>query len=471
MKKLLFLFLLSTGVGFAQCAVRKSSAFELIGIGVSSISAPTDNIVWISANSGHNNTAAVPYTNRQIAVSTDAGNTFTRRAVNLYASATQNNDMAISNVQGLNATVGYIAAHGSATAAGGVWKTTDAGATWTRQNTAAYNTPSANGEGSFTNFVYFWDENNGVTMGDPAGGYFEIYTTTNGGINWVRTPSSAMPAPLAPVPMPTPPYVEYGLTNQFVVTGNTIWVGTTFGRILKSTDKGLTWTAINTPIPGFSGGEFTPAPTGYNANQDWKNDLQGTITDSDSKYYRTSDGGVTWVEDTNGIPNTFDFTYVPGTTATVVCVGDDSDAISREINVSFDDGQNWIKCPDTNGGFGGILEIRSMAVGYLGGFTTSTAVGGFWKLNDLTPLLANNVFTEVNVATLSPNPTTGIVNLKGTNINQVTVTDILGKVVSNNNYSSLTDVTLNLSDLNSGIYFVKVSNNEGKTSVSKVVKQ
>ena len=64
----------------------------------------------------------------------------------------------------------------------GVYKTTDAGTTWNRQN--AFNT-SLYGPG----YIHFFDSQNGVVIGDPN---LETYTTTNGGLTWnpVSMPSA-----------------------------------------------------------------------------------------------------------------------------------------------------------------------------------------------------------------------------------------------------------------------------------------
>ena len=65
----------------------------------------------------------------------------------------------------------------------------------------------------------------------------------------------------------------------------------------------------------------------------------------------------------------------------------------------------------------------------------------------------------------------GKMTLTGQNISQVQVIDILGKVVSSNSYATLSEVSVDLSNFNSGIYLVKVTNDAGKTSVIKAIKQ
>ncbi len=55
-----------------------------------------------------------------------------------------------------------------------VLKTTDGGLSWNIQATAF-------GNNNFIDFIYFFDDDNGCVLGEPVGGYLEIYTTTNGG--------------------------------------------------------------------------------------------------------------------------------------------------------------------------------------------------------------------------------------------------------------------------------------------------
>jgi len=75
--------------------------------------------------------------------------------------------------------------------AGGVYKTTDGGLTWDKQETAFQD---LNGNPIV---IHFFDSNNGVCVGNPNNGYWEIYTTTDGGPNWIRVPSANIPAPMA----------------------------------------------------------------------------------------------------------------------------------------------------------------------------------------------------------------------------------------------------------------------------------
>ena len=74
--------------------------------------------------------------------------------------------------------------------AGAVYKTTDGGLTWDKQETAFQ------GFNGHPNVIHFFDSNNGVCVGNPNNGYWAIYTTTDGGTNWIRVPSANIPAPI-----------------------------------------------------------------------------------------------------------------------------------------------------------------------------------------------------------------------------------------------------------------------------------
>ena len=411
-----------------------------------------DNVTWLSMACG---TTGCP-TIRRYSRTTNGGLTWTTGVIDLGTASTS---LQISNIHGISATVAYVTASPRAgfTATGGIWKTTDGGATWARQSTASYNDAA-----SFANVVYFFNENEGVSMGDPVNGYFEIYTTTNGGANWTRVGSSPALIPFDPE--------DYGLTNQFTTLGNTIWFGTTFGRIIKSTDKGLTWTVSQSPIPDFGGG-INGDGSGDLAFTDQSNGLLQTDA---YELYKTSDGGVTWtpieVQADTKLKN-FGIAAIPGLVNTYISVGEDLETSpERGSAYTLDGGVTWYNIDDAEQVDGGVVQFKSPTNGFCSGFTTSAAVGGIWKWNGL-PLLKATSFSNDNLFTATPNPTTGLLELSGKNISNVIVYDILGKQVSATNYSALNNVSLNLSALNNGVYMVKVTNNTGNTSTIKVVKQ
>jgi len=72
-----------------------------------------------------------------------------------------------------------------------------------------------------------------------------------------------------------------------------------------------------------------------------------------------------------------------------------------------------------------------------------------------------------------PNPTTGMVDISFNQaVNEVTLslTDIQGKLVSNKNYKTLTNTTINLSKQASGIYFLSIKTQNGVSTI-KLIKE
>ncbi|MFN8275738.1 MAG: T9SS type A sorting domain-containing protein [Flavobacteriaceae bacterium] len=455
MKKLLLLASLVMGFGaqaqnvyWTEYATSQPDA----STGMRSISIVDDNTVWLSNSCGTSGCTTI----RRYSLSTDSGLTWTTNAIDLGASAT---NLEIANICGVSATTAYASVFPKAAGVlGGIWKTTNAGITWSRQATASYN--SADGA-SFTNLVHFWDENNGVCMGDPAGGYFEIYTTTNGGTNWTRVASANIPAPIDAQ--------EYGLTNQFTVTGDIIWIGTTFGRILKSTDHGLTWTVSQSPIPDFGGG-INGSGSGDMAYTDANNGLLQTDA---YELFSTADGGENWTAVTVA-PDTalknFGLSEIPGQPNVYISVGEDLlNSPARGSAYTIDGGNTWTHIADTDEVDGGVVAFRNNNVGFASGFSTTAIQGGIWKWNGV--LLANTSFSADKLFTAYINNATRTLQVNGKNIANVAVYDVLGKQVFNSSYTSVDNVSINVDSFNSGVYMVKVANAEGNASTIKVIKQ
>lgn len=204
----------------------------------------------------------------------------------------------------------------------GIWKTSDGGVTWAQQTTANFT-------GGFPNTVHFWDENVGWCMGDPVGGYYEIYTTSDGGENWIRVPQGNIPAPQSSI--------EYGVVGYYDVVGDTVWFGTQDanygGRVFKSTDRGHNWTV--SPII-FTAGSYIDIR--------FKDALHGLAMDKNfttPSLAETSDGGDTWTSISfTGTCYGADFDYVPGTDNMYVSTGVNFNDLYG-ASYSLDGGHTW----------------------------------------------------------------------------------------------------------------------------------
>lgn len=259
---------------------------------------------------------------------------------------------AFSMIYGLNADTAYISAYGNS-AKNHVLRTYDGGVTWT---------PVLNGAGSssFFNVVHFFNENDGFSQGDPEGGEYELYTTTDGGDNWTRIDGTNIPDPLNG---------EYGIVGYYTATGNNIWYTTNMGRVYYSSDKGYTWSVSTI----YSGTNTTNIEIAF--DDDALNGLalvslsNGSVHVGD-EYYRTTNGGTSWTQITpSGDVHYGGISSVPGKLNTFICVGSDYQNSDMGISLSTDGGLTWSSAPGYYNAVQMIgVDFVSADKGYVGTF-------------------------------------------------------------------------------------------------------
>jgi len=270
------------------------------------------NVVWGLAADPANQSTPVQEFTRTV----DGGNLWVANPINNAAG------LSPSGIFGLNADTAWVVMFNGVSGGGGILKTIDGGTNWTLQPTAAFTPPAG-----FPNIVYFFDANNGVSMGDPNGGYFEIYTTIDGGDNWIRTPQANIAVHQTG---------EFGVTSVFTAQGDsTLWFGTNFGRIYKTTDQGLNWTVATTPYAGsyISDIAFKDANNGIATN--------GSPGIAVADAIRTTDGGATWTIIPANTANilTKQITHLPGTDSTYFL---SSPQVGGGTAFTIDDANTWI---------------------------------------------------------------------------------------------------------------------------------
>ncbi len=244
MKKLvltLSLFVAAMGASFGQSAIWQPHNINVdTSFGVRYMSVVDSNIAWAVVYDGSNPTRATNQITR-----TSNGGTFTQRAF-----LPDTNDFNPANIIALDSLTAYVAVYDKAAdgRSGKIRKTVNGGTTWT---TATDTTTMFLGANNFPDFVYFWDTMNGLCMGDPNGNTgggpsdeFEIWRTHNAGATWTR---------VADANIPNPTSGEYGLTNSYTTHGKRMWYGTNKGRVYTSLDSGQTWN-VNTGTIGLAGG-------------------------------------------------------------------------------------------------------------------------------------------------------------------------------------------------------------------------
>ncbi|GGG46352.1 putative secreted protein (Por secretion system target) [Epilithonimonas arachidiradicis] len=455
MKKILFSLALISITGLAQAQtptwVTKTTGAPALHF-ATNVKAVDANTIWFSDTASSSATD----TGRYIGLSTDGGNTWTNKLVTGPVAAATIGDM-----HPISATTAWIVSSGSGSQ-NGIWKSTNAGTSWTKQTTASFNTGV-----SFANVVHFWDENVGFAAGDPfqsgANQRFEMYTTTNGGTTWTNIPAGTAPAPLNGA--------EFGYTNKITVQGNNIWLGTDLGRVLYSPNRGASWQAFQTPAVDF-GGVTVSGFTADVAFRDSTNGLLASDEDGVSLLYSTTDSGANWTPITpNGPFYANNIVYVPGTANTYVSSGYDLGS-----SYSTDGGLNWTEIGNdpTYEKYFGSLSFISPTVGFTGGVSQaqSTATGlpfpSFSVLSGDLTLAVSDVNVNKTKLTAFPNPAVDVVNLKSSkDIKEIAIIDLSGKVVKREKSNG----QVNVSNLAKGTYVAQAIYTDGSVENTKVIKK
>jgi len=439
MKKVLFLFVfvLTAFASHAQF-VMQSTGFPQASVGISYICAVDQNVLWADGYDGTSSTAP----KMQVFTRTnDGGATWTAGSIPGYTT------YGVSMINAVDYNTAWVPLFG-ASGGGVILKTTDGGTTWTEQPTAAFTAPDG-----FPNIIHFWNASEGVTMGDPNGGYFEIYTTTDGGDNWIRVPQANIPANLSG---------EYGTTGYYSVIENTMWYGTNKGRVYKSIDKGLNWT-VSTVTSSWSATRVNTnfLDANHGVAQHRGTNSGGAAT---GDKYETLDGGSTWTLMTQTGPlYTASFAWVPGLPNTMVAAGS-ADGASG-IAYSPDGGYTWTDF-DTTAGYQFLFTVwTDNTHGWSGSFTDQTDpanVGGMWKYDQvLTDIL--NIDPKQGGVKIYPNPSNGnftcaIIGFESKDVN-INIYNAVGqRVYANTVNQSLISYNqyIDLSSLGSGLYIAQI---------------
>jgi len=341
-------FILPEILGMNRGWIEQASGFWETSRGLHYMHAVDENIVWAVAYDGG---ASMP--TQEFTRTTNGGDLWEADAI--FGAPEDGDTAMICAVDDMHA---WVAIHSGDPQ--GIWATTDGGDSWVHQDTAEFS-----GIGAFPNVVHFWNENDGWCQGDPVDGYFEMYTTTNGGTTWTRVPSGNIPEPLTG---------EMGTVGYYDAVGDTVWFGTqSGGRVFKSTDKGLHWTVAD-----------TPCPSGAYIDIRFKDSLNGLAMDknfADAWLAETSDGGATWTEISyTGKCHGADFDYVPGTDNMYVSTGVQTGVPENNgATYSLDGGHYWQTWTEVEGiQLFGTSWVEGV-IGWAGNFNVDEFTGGVYK--------------------------------------------------------------------------------------------
>lgn len=203
-----------------------------------------------------------------------------------------------------------------------IYKTTDGGTIWTLQ--FANGNPKA-----FFDAMAFADATHGIAFSDSVDGQLVIFRTVDGA-TWDRVPAAGLPPALDNEGA----FAASG-TNVAMMGRDHVWIGTSVGRVLRSTDAGRTWSAATTSIAtGSSAGIFSIAfrdtDHGIVVGGDYRKESEAVDNAA-----ITSDGGKTWtaVKGLSGFRSVV--TYLTGAANTLIAVG------PQGADVSTNDGRTW----------------------------------------------------------------------------------------------------------------------------------
>ncbi|SDB89695.1 C10 family peptidase [Williamwhitmania taraxaci] len=412
--------------GSSDAWIRQNTGFTAESRGIDQIKIVSPLIVWAKAYDGTGDNANV----REFTRTTDGGITWTPGVVSFSGVESYG----LSNIFPLSDLVCYACMNPGESSGGKIVKTIDGGITWTEQSSATF-------DGSWANFVHFFNNNDGVAMGDPATTDFAIYTTSDGGNNWLALPDANIPNIVSG---------EAGVTNMYYAVGNTIWFSSNKGRVFKSIDKGLNWTVVSTGLTNIAALSFKDASTGF-----------AILSAAPYTIKKTMDGGSSWssLAPTGFFVKASHFAFLKGTDATWVDVS--SGPISGS-SFSLNDCATFNNI-DTGKVQYTEVEFLDRETGWAGSFTKSSTIGGIYKWNykwlvttDVEPIIA-----VADKMRIYPNPASGSVYVAFSNGEEhpssIIIYNMVGSKVREIVPSEVTSpYSLNIYGLKTGIYLVSV---------------
>lgn len=209
-----------------------------------------------------------------------------------------------------------------------IYRSTDGGASWTE---AFRNTDEA----AFYDCMAFYPGGRkGLAVSDPVDGKLRILSTSDRGKTWSVLPDAGMPASAD----------EYGFAASgdcLVTAGKAAFLitGGAQSRVLRSDDRGLTWTAVASGIPaGEAAGGFAGAFASPRHGIAVGGDFADPTTTTDNTAY-TRDGR-TWTGGTSLTHVGEDVTYVRGWKR-AIATGDYRGSVGSSLTT--DGGATWTR--------------------------------------------------------------------------------------------------------------------------------
>ncbi|WP_281240141.1 sialidase family protein [Flavobacterium praedii] len=189
----------------------------------------------------------------------------------------------------------------------------------------------------FYDSMQFWNDKEGIAIGDPIKDCLSVLITNDGGNSWRKIPDDKLPKVAEGE-------AHFAASNtNIVIKGNDTWIvsGGKKSRVFYSPDKGISWNVYDTPIvqgkqmTGIFTADFYDAENGFVAGGNYELLNQNTENKA-----RTKDGGKTWdlIGNGGGFGYASCVQYVPKSDSKgIVVVG------ASGLYYSSDGGINWIQ--------------------------------------------------------------------------------------------------------------------------------
>jgi photosystem II stability/assembly factor-like uncharacterized protein len=195
-------------------------------------------------------------------------------------------------------------------------------------------------EKAFYDSMGFWNDEEGVAIGDPTDGCMSVIITRDGGNSWVKLSCDDLPK------AKEGEAAFAASDSNIAIVGDNTWVATggKASRVMYSPDKGKTWKVYETPVvqgletTGMYSIDFYDDKNGFAIGGDYTK-----AADSSANKIRTSDGGKTWklVAQNQSPGYRSCVQYVPNSNAKqLVAIG------FKGIDYSNDAGDSWTHLSD-----------------------------------------------------------------------------------------------------------------------------
>ena len=235
------------------------------------------------------------------------------------------------------------------------------------------------------------------------------------------------------------------------------------GELYQSFDSGNTWASISDGITLDPQFDYI-----FDIQQNPNNSNEFMAATSEG-VFKSEDGAQTWSQTYVG-PNVRKVKYSDVAENHIAIATTSGEFIQAKVSYTTDNGSEWIDVP-----YEAIENVSSSSMDFvfhensITAYIASSDIGPITYEIDTSTLGTVNFENNSNNLLIYPNPTSSIINIEFKNAelaNKIIIYSYTGqKILEENDLESV-----NLENLNKGIYFVKVEGSNGGNYVKKIIK-